>query len=155
MSSRAQHFSAGFGLGVFLGLGVRVLSDSPHGLLNALAIFAGSVGGSSLPDSMEISWHTGGGIKRGFWRNTYIDGQRHSLIPHRRITHWLLAWTFAAVFGAAWVLREPHWFGYFLAGLAMSGWLHCLMDSRTPMGVPWFHPWRRIRGSATKKGGSI
>jgi membrane-bound metal-dependent hydrolase YbcI (DUF457 family) len=144
MSSKAEHFRAGATLAlVSAALAYCALDDS----LGALLIAAGCFLGSSLPDQLEIAWHTGGRVKRGWFGPRYTEGTRHSLIPHRTITHWLVLW--CAVLG--WVLwktlDEPTRLNLFALGFVMSGWVHVLMDSRTPIGVPLIHPWRRTRGS--------
>jgi len=143
MSSKKEHVRAGVVLAACTAVAVYALI---HDLLSALVIAAGSFLGSSLPDQLEIAWHTGGGVKRGWFTLHYAEGVRHSLIPHRTITHWFVLW--CAVMGLVlWqTFDEPTYINLFFLGLVMSGWIHVLMDSQTPMGVPLIHPWRRTRG---------
>jgi len=86
---------------------------------------------AALPDSMEIKW----------WR----AGTRHSIIPHRTLTHWLAPWCMAA-FWSAWVLRN-HTINLYVAalltGVASGAIGHIMMDWLTPMGVPILSPTRR------------
>ena len=143
MSSKAQHFRAGTLLSIATGAVTYLITQD---LASTLAIAAGSIFGSSLPDQLEISWHTGGSKKRGWFASGYNEGVRHSLIPHRTITHWMVAWF--AIMGMAMIneINDPGALSAGLLGLALSGWLHVFMDSRTPMGVPLLHPWLRTRG---------
>ena len=142
MSSKKQHFRAGLALGVILALGDYFVMRNP---LASGVILTGSLMGSSAPDWSELAWHTGGGKKKGWLSFGYEDGMRHSIIPHRTITHWYLAWTIFVVLAGYNLFRNQGLFDYFLCAFLMSGWLHIRMDSKTSMGVPWFHPWIRNR----------
>lgn len=74
------------------------------------------------------------------WLELRIGSRR--LLPHRRLTHWLLGWTLAL---AAWLYFQPapgyaHHFGL---GFLIGGVTHCLVDFPNPMGIPVLHPWNR------------
>jgi inner membrane protein len=143
MSSKAQHFRAGVILGVVL---AGLIWYVTFNLFNAVLVIFGSVAGSSAPDWLEIAWHTGGKRKKGWFSFGYEDdGVRHSLIPHRRITHWFLVWTAMLFYSLFLLIRDPGPALYLLFSFILSGWLHIKMDSGTSMGVPWIHPWKRTR----------
>ncbi len=89
-----------------------------------LAAGAGALAGSTAPDWLEIAkWDR--------------RGRRHSVIPHRTLTHWPLLWL-----GAAW-LAWSSWTGD-LRALALAfiagGLLHLACDILTPMGIPLLLP---------------
>lgn len=127
MSSRPAHYRAG----VVSGLAMAWWLYPRFNLLQCFGVFLGALIGSSAPDWLEIS---------RWW-----SGKRHSVIPHRTITHWMLGWFVLT----AWVgmhgfsHRQFEWFLGF--GFCISATLHVLMDALTPMGVPIAHPWRRTR----------
>lgn len=142
MSSKKQHFRAGLVLGVTLACGAYFATQNPF--VSGM-ILTGSIAGSSAPDWLEIAWHTGGGKKEGWFSFGYEDSVRHSIIPHRTITHWYLAWTILVIFSMAYLFRNQGLLEYFVTSFLVSGWLHIRMDSKTSMGVPWFHPWVRTK----------
>ncbi len=148
MSSKKQHFRAGLALGIPLSCGAYFATHNP--LISGM-ILTGSMVGSSAPDWLELAWHTGGDKKKGWFSFGYEEGIRHSIIPHRTITHWYLAWTFLSIFAIAYLLRHQGFIDYFVAAFFISGWLHIRMDSKTSMGVPWFHPWARTRPKIEKE----
>lgn len=78
----------------------------------------------SAPDRLELP------LRNGAWR----------LIPHRRVTHWALAWV--AMCGAGWWASNslP---GAATLGFGLGGLTHVLMDIPNPAGVPLLHPWNR------------
>lgn len=130
MSSKAVHYAAGS----LLGAGAAWLTASWFDPWQSALLVGGCLWGASAPDWLEISGRT-------FW------GRRVSLIPHRRITHWMLGW--CAV--TAWVLlnlaQRQSFQWCIAAGFCLSALLHVLLDYRTPMSVPVIHPWRRSRRS--------
>lgn len=71
---------------------------------------------------------------------TTDDGNRVSIIPHRRITHWLLGWI--VLVGLS-LYALPSFEGSCALGFSIGGLLHTLTDLPNPMGVPVLHPWRR------------
>lgn len=97
----------------------------PAGLFAFGALF-----GARAPDWLEIA----------HWRH----GERHSLIPHRTLTHW--PWPWLAVGFLPWVLfpagQWPLWL-FALNGFALSGLLHLLFDIMTPAGIPLGLPFGR------------
>lgn len=143
MSSKSAHLRAGICLGALMGPATYFLNGD---LINALAVSAGALLGSSLPDQLEIAWHTGGRRKKGWFSIGYEDGIRHSLIPHRTITHWFMLWCLVLGVSILVVTRDRTPMPLFFLGLVGSGLLHVFMDSKTAMGVPILHPWRRTKG---------
>lgn len=95
-----------------------------HGLPAAAAAVTATVAGATAPDWMEI--RTGG----------------RTLIPHRTVTHYPLAWAALLLVGAWWADHQPVP-GALLLGFALGGLAHWLGDLGTPMGVPVWHPFRR------------
>lgn len=89
-----------------------------------LALLGGWAGGVA-PDMLEIPW----GARR--------------LIPHRRITHWMLLW--AGALALLWLHPEsPSYLAYYaLLGFVAGGLMHCLADLPNPTGVPVLHYWNR------------
>lgn len=138
MSSKSVHRASGCCLALLLG----ALYYNRTGMESAIAIGVGALTGSSLPDQMEIAWYVGGSKKSG-WFGRREEGVRHSLIPHRTITHWLLLWCCLTVAAVAYLAMQKTMAALFLAGLTLSGLLHVCLDARTPMGVPWMHPYKR------------
>lgn len=99
-------------------------------------IAAGAIGalgtGADLYLTMLGAW-VGGTAPD--WLELKVFGTR--LIPHRRITHWMLAW-------AVLVWAAQHYaVGPLAYGFALGGLTHCLVDFPNPMGVPVFRPWAR------------
>lgn len=83
---------------------------------------AGVVVGATAPDWLEIS-------KR-------VNGIRHSVIPHRTVTHWFLPWVTVLLYSI--MFEGAHW--SLVSGFAIGGLLHISMDAATPMGVPLLNP---------------
>lgn len=142
MSSKGAHTAAGIALALLGGVAMSGAVD----LATSMAFAAGAGLASSLPDQLEIKWFTGGGKRFSLWGAKYKEGTRHSLIPHRTITHWLLLWIALAgasiySFQRSYAVDTAFW-----CGVALSALLHVVMDSRTPMGIPWFHPYKRTEG---------
>lgn len=122
-----SHRLSGVALGgaIFVGLPT---GTGPEAILAALAAYAGS----TAPDRLEIPrWK-----EEGFWPWSRRK-VRHSAIPHRSLTHWVLPWLLLAGAGV--------WQGWpILWALALGGLLHCLLDGMTPMGVPVIDPRKRL-----------
>lgn len=142
MSSKRAHNNAGIALGFCGGMLILMATD----IGGAIGFFVGAILSSSLPDQLEFKWHTGGGEKFSLWGKKYKDGVRHSLIPHRTITHWLLLWLALACFATFQFIENQDAVSAALSGAALSSLLHVVMDSRTKDGVPWFHPYKRTSG---------
>lgn len=96
--------------------------------LVALGILLGARG----PDRMEIP---------SFNRRT---NTRHSVIPHRTITHWPTLWIVMTAICWAILSLTHDFLLYNIACVAMgfcvAGWLHLTMDIMTPMGIPLLTP---------------
>lgn len=129
MSSKAVHYSSGVLLGA---IAVWATSDM---LLpwQSGTLFAGCLFGSSSPDWLEIK--------------TWLWGTRLSVIPHRRITHWMLGWVVAAGWADIRVWQGGAFLWCVALGFCLSSLLHVYLDYLTPMSVPVIHPWRRSRRS--------
>lgn len=99
-------------------------------LLICLFWFAGIVVGASAPDWLELS-HVG------------RDKKRHSLIPHRTLTHWPVLWVGLGY----WVLNSNfNWMiECAMLGFVASSLLHILMDSLSKSGVPILLPFAKFR----------
>lgn len=140
MSSKAAHFRAGAMLGL---IAMPAVYYSTSNLVLAICAVAGSVLGSSLPDQLEIYWHTGGGLKKGWFARGYNEGVRHSIIPHRTITHWFVLWVCLSGYTILKTINDPTYpVNIFLLFLVLSGLIHVCMDANTRMGIPIIHPWR-------------
>jgi inner membrane protein len=72
-----------------------------------------------------------------------VVGTRYSLIPHRTITHWMMAWIAATIWTMWHAVTDGTFIWCIAAGFTLSGLTHVLMDARTPMGVPVYHPYKR------------
>lgn len=103
---------------------------------------AGFVTGANAPDWLEISWRTGANREK-----------RHSLIAHRTITHWVALWAVAFGYCLHHAVSHDNMYWMFLLGFSASGLFHVLMDSATPLGVPWISPFKRI--GAVENDGNI
>jgi hypothetical protein len=86
-----------------------------------LLLGLGVIAGASLPDQLE------GLIS--------IDpaGQRHSMLPHRWITHWPPPWLLLAAIA---LCRFPAPYSIIVAGLAFGALLHLAIDIGSPSGIP-------------------
>jgi membrane-bound metal-dependent hydrolase YbcI (DUF457 family) len=71
------------------------------------------------------------------------DGVRKSLILHRSITHWIVAWSFLLSLAALWPSQS--FLKFVIVGFSFGGLMHCMLDATTPMRVPLILPWRRKR----------
>jgi membrane-bound metal-dependent hydrolase YbcI (DUF457 family) len=140
MSSKPTHFKAGWLLGVVLASSTYFWKDN---IAFSACVALGAGLGSSLPDQLEIAWHEGGGRKSGWFSFYYEEGIRHSLIPHRTITHWFVLWCVLLAWMTLRLMGDPNMLDFLAFGLVSSAWLHIYMDSRTPMGIPILHPWKR------------
>lgn len=89
-----------------------------------LAAGAGALAGSTAPDWLEIA----------HWDRR---GRRHSVIPHRTLTHWPTLWLGAA--WLAWSSLSGDLLSLSLAFIA-GGLLHLACDILTPMGIPLLLP---------------
>ena len=130
--TKQGHYGFGVGVGLMTGAGVLRLTGSP-----VLSVMSGmaALAASALPDALEMKW----------WQ----WGKRHSLIPHRTLTHWVPAWLGAATWLGAqlWGATEVSQRSMMLAvgiGVASGCLGHCVADYMTPMGVPMgINPFRR------------
>jgi inner membrane protein len=131
MSSKAAHYACSTAVGGIVASGLYVFSGSNW--LICVILFWGFICGSSAPDWLEISWRTGANREK-----------RHSIIPHRTITHWMALW--ALIFGVCLqhAMAHQNVLSIFFLGFSASALIHVLMDSATPKGVPWLHPYKRI-----------
>jgi inner membrane protein len=129
MSSKTVHYCSG----VLLGVAAAWATSDMFSPWQSLTLFAGCLLGSSAPDTLEIK--------------TWLWGTRLSVIPHRRITHWMLGWIVATGWMAFRVWQGAGFLWCVALGYCLSSLLHVYLDYRTPMSVPVFHPWRRARRS--------
>lgn len=127
--TKRGHRKTGVGLAL---CGASIALAVGYSKTDVLAIALIAVVFSSFPDNLEIKW--------------WMRGQRHSLIPHRTITHWLTPW----VCLAAWMIWDAnhqhvvnHYLNVFVFGVASGCVGHILMDLMTPMGVPVLSPFYR------------
>jgi membrane-bound metal-dependent hydrolase YbcI (DUF457 family) len=92
-----------------------------------LILAAGLIAGASLPDQIEgvIGFDALGG--------------RHSILPHRSISHWPPVWIALGAL-ALWLLPTP--FSTIVGGLAFGALLHLAIDIGSPMGIPILVPTR-------------
>lgn len=90
---------------------------------------AGVVAGANAPDWLEIPWR--------------INDVRHSVIPHRTVTHWFLPWV--TLLSCSAMLDGTQW--TIVSGFSIGALLHILMDATTPMGVPVMSPLIKSRRS--------
>jgi len=128
MSSKTVHYSAG----VMIGSGAAYLIWDFLAGWQILTVFVGCLWGSGAPEWLEAPLH-------GWW------GTRLSLIPHRTFTHWMAGWICLTGWVGVRTWQDGSfawWLGF---GFCLSALTHVLMDYRTPMSVPVFHPWRRAR----------
>jgi membrane-bound metal-dependent hydrolase YbcI (DUF457 family) len=111
----------------------RILDSHAPSAITLIGL--GMVLGARAPDRLEVP---------RFDRRTKI---RHSLIPHRTLTHWPLFWMALTAFcGWYWVTGQN-----FLAnsmacaglGFCAAAWLHLVFDIMTPTGIPLFTPFGR------------
>ena len=107
------------------------------GELSMFFFMLGGIVGARSPDWLEVArWKTRGWL---WWKQAF----RESWIPHRTITHWMLAWVVAvAVSTLSFISTGTPGTALFL-GFTASGLLHVFADWLTPMGVPFLLPWKR------------
>lgn len=86
-----------------------------------------AVSGATAPDWLELAW--------------FRKGVRHSLIPHRTWTHWLLPWGW--LYGYAFLSLDLQPWASAALGFAVGGLLHLLMDLPNPSGIRFLHPFRQ------------
>ena len=86
-----------------------------------------AVPGATAPDWLELAW--------------FRKGVRHSLIPHRTWTHWLLPWGW--LYGYAFLSLDLQPWASAALGFAVGGLLHLLMDLPNPSGIRFLHPFRQ------------
>lgn len=126
MSSKTVHSLAGLAVG----LAISQLTDL--GLVQSSCVLLGTHFGASAPDWLEVPvWVT----RRHWFRRD--ESQRHSLIPHRTITHTLSLWIVAIAYCGFELYQLPQDYVRLLAfGFCASGLSHLLLDISTPMGIP-------------------
>ena len=126
-----------------LGTGIGVAGLSPDfELVGVVLAIIGGVSGGTAPDWLEISsWRRSYPNTLLGWLSLEFTDTRTSLIPHRRITHWVLAW--AVLMSVSVFLIENSLLQAYLIGFSAGGLTHLLVDVPNPMGVPVWHPWRR------------
>jgi len=126
--TKQGHYKTGAGLALCAGSAVLSAGYSPaqSGIVILLATAS-----AALPDTMEIKW----------WR----AGIRHSVIPHRTLTHWLAPWCIAAFWSVCAGMNHTvnPYAAASLTGIAAGAIGHNLMDWLSPMGIPVLSPIRR------------
>lgn len=139
MTKNGHHLT---GIGTCIGIvGYTQGILEPHWsiLVGILAIL-----GSTAPDWLEIPWY--------FNPLGLSDNPRKSLIPHRRITHWVLGWVLMLLAGIYGIVQDYTLLGYCVVGFSAGCLTHLLFDIPNPMGVPLFHPWHRTSLKLWKSG---
>lgn len=122
------HYIAALGGGALIA--APMFSDAP---LSAAMLAFGCASAGQAPDYLEIPY-----------------GQGRRIIPHRRITHWLLGWVVMLV---AALYHLPHPVAFLATGFSIGGLIHLSGDAITPMGVPHLHPWARTKGPRWARSG--
>lgn len=121
MASKSGHLATGAASGVLAAVLLSKLNTNIQGYVLFLTFLAAIPGGTA-PDWLEIaSWSPETG--------------RTSVIKHRTITHWGIAWLIllmVSLFLSPVVIWMPILFGF-----AAGGVTHLLVDWPNPMGVPW------------------
>lgn len=137
MSSSATHYACSMLTGTLATVGLYTFAGS-NWIICAILLLGFSFG-SNAPDWLEITWRTGANRE-----------SRHSIIPRRTITHWMAFW--AVAFGVCLnhAIGHQNILAIFLLGFSASALIHVLMDSATPLGVPWLHPYKRVGIEASK-----
>lgn len=133
MTSRG-HIGVGAALGA--ALGTPIISNGQV-MLTCLVI-AASLAGARAPDAMEIYK----------WRH----GKRYSLIPHRTITHWPIAWLIG---GSILIAATPSGFRSVSIAFIISALIHLLLDYATPSGIPFWQPFEKGRSRRIYRTGDI
>lgn len=114
-----------------------------YGLVPGIAAASTAFAGSTAPDWMEISKAIPRPQHPGMW-------MRKSVIPHRTVTHWALAW---AVFLVWALLSLPNVTADLVAqtwhaaafGFALGGIGHLICDIPNPTGIPVLLPTAEAR----------
>jgi hypothetical protein len=101
------------------------IAHAYHGLPWLAALLA--VPGATAPDWLEIAW--------------FKKGIRHSIIPHRTWTHWLLLW--GALYSWALLSLQQHGWASALLGFCIGSFVHLAMDLPNPSGIRFLHPFRQ------------
>ena len=104
---------------------------------------------SSAPDQLE-------GVYYWSRASIFLGGRsaRLSLVPHRTLTHWPIAWLIALV-GCTLLLNGmhdaigPRWFFALGRGVALGALVHLALDAFSPMGIPMLQPFGPRRNIAT------
>lgn len=126
MSSKTIHSLAG------LLVGVGVIAAAHPTLAQGALIMVGTHLGASAPDWLEVPvWTT---HFRWFAPSTRV---RHSLIPHRTITHTVSLWAVAFAAAAYFALTTQNaLLPPLVLGFCSAVASHLALDIRTPMGIP-------------------
>lgn len=119
--TRAGHHFTSLGAAA-IAFSIAYHYDGQPGLAAALAI-----PGATAPDWLELAW--------------YRNGIRHSLIPHRTWTHWILLW--GSLYSWAFLLLGQQPWASAALGFAVGGLLHLVMDLPNPSGIRFLHPFRQ------------
>jgi len=122
-----------FAAGICASLGLLI--EPLVGFMPAAMLVIASIPGATAPDWLEIR-----------------IGNR-TLIPHRTITHLLLAWLAMIAVSVPLIITNPLP-GALLMGFAIGGFSHWIGDAGTPMGVPIWHPSHRVTFNWWKTGSS-
>lgn len=142
MSSKTIHSLAG------LAVAITLTAIYQPAWWQALALLAGTHLGASAPDWMEVPVWT----RR--WSMFGGDAVRHSLIPHRTITHTFSLWiaAFAGLGHVVSGLGSPV-LTMLTVGFCAAVASHLLLDITTPMGIPMtpFGPRYRLRGLSLQR----
>lgn len=115
------HRLFGVGFGVLTGL----LIAPKFGMLTVSTLLAGVLPGSTAPDWLEG--------KIGNFR----------VITHRTITHTLIFWLLPLVALFPFIGHQ-NFAVTFIVGFFIGGLSHCIGDLGTPLGIPIWHPGKRV-----------
>ena len=96
----------------------------------ALAFISGCALGAWAPDYTEIT--------------IFCNGNRHSFIPHRTLTHTVALWSvLVAIAVGLMVVVDTAWdyiLSWLFLGFTLAGLLHVMIDMLSPTGVPLIRP---------------
>jgi membrane-bound metal-dependent hydrolase YbcI (DUF457 family) len=89
----------------------------------------------------------------------FINGYRHSFIPHRTLTHTVALWVILLIvaYGCLSYTEDP-WqvlLSWFFIGFTSAGLLHVFIDMLSPTGVPLLMPFRTRLAFTVYKTGRI
>ena len=119
-------------LGLAVGVALLPFVEPLTGFVGGALVVAGAWLGSTAPDWLEI-------------RLSHGPGGSGTIIRHRTLTHVLLFWIFLCFFSGCLIFLPGRAVeGCALYGFALGGVSHWIGDVGTPMGVPVWHPFRRI-----------